>query len=178
MTMKREFILYIAMSLDGYIARKDGSIDWLSGHEEVEEDIGYEEFLSNIDTVIMGRTTYEQIIHELSVDVWPYENQKSYVITSKSHPTNEHVTFVQDIEELIYKLQKETGKGIWIVGGSKIVSYFMKHQLIDQFQIAIMPTILGEGIPLFSYKGGEGCPLRLVKSKVVNGITLQTYRRR
>lgn len=175
--MKREFILYIAMSLDGYIARKDGSIDWLSGHEDVEEDIGYEEFLSNIDTVIMGRTTYEQIIHELSADVWPYENQKSYVITSKSQPTSEHVTFVKDIEELIHKLQKEAGKGIWIVGGSKIVSYFMEQQLIDQFQIAIMPTILGEGIPLFSYKGEE-CPLRLVESKAVNGITLQTYRRR
>ncbi len=175
--MKREIILYIAMSLDGYIARKDGSIGWLSGHEEAEVDIGYDEFLSNIDTVIMGSTTYEQVIHELSPDVWPYEQQKSYVITSKSYSANEHVTFAQDIGELIHELQKEDGKGIWIVGGSKIVSYFMKEQLIDKFQIAIMPTILGEGIPLFSYEGEE-CPLRLLNSKVVNGITLQTYIRR
>lgn len=82
MKNERKVILYIAQSLDGYIARENGMVDWLSGEgKEENEDFGYEEFLSGIDTVIMGRRTYEQIINDLSPDKWPYEGKKSYVFT-------------------------------------------------------------------------------------------------
>ena len=175
--MKREFILYISMSLDGYIAKKDGSIDWLADHVEGEVDLGYETFLSTVDTVIMGSKTYKQIVEELSPDVWPYEDKKCYVVTSSDYPQNPHVTFVSDIDSLVCQLQQEEGKDIWILGGSKVVAHFMEKNLIDEFQIAIMPVILQEGIPLFSYEG-KACSLRLVESKVISGVTLQTYRKK
>lgn len=82
MKNERKVILYIAQSLDGYIARENGMVDWLSGEGKEENvDFGYEDFLSGIDTVIMGRRTYEQIINDLSPDKWPYEGKKSYVFT-------------------------------------------------------------------------------------------------
>lgn len=82
MSKERKVILYIAQSLDGYIAKENGDVDWLVGEGKEEVlDCGYDEFLSGIDTVIMGRKTYEQVINELSPKVWPYEGKNSYVFT-------------------------------------------------------------------------------------------------
>lgn len=82
MSKEKRVILYIAQSLDGYIAKENGDVNWLVGEGKEEGiDNGYEEFLSGIDTVIMGRKTYEQIVNELSPEVWPYEGKKSYIFT-------------------------------------------------------------------------------------------------
>ena len=146
----RKIILYIAMSLDGYIADKFGGVSWLGGDGSDSKNPGsYEEFMETIDTVILGYNTYHQIITELSPDIWVYNNKMSYVITHKHFEDKDNIRFTDDLENLILKLKQEKGKDIWICGGAKIVHQLIFLNLIDEFYFTIIPTILGEGIRLF-----------------------------
>jgi dihydrofolate reductase len=140
----RKVVLFIASSLDGYIATNSGSIDWLFH----DQDYGYKDFLTGIDTVMMGRRTYEQV---LSFGEYPYKNIQSFIF-SRTHEgeRDENVTFFSgDVECLVKGLKSTAGKDIWLVGGSEIIQTFMKHGLIDEFIISVHPIILGDGIPLF-----------------------------
>ena len=144
--------LYIAMSLDGYIARKDGSIDWLESFPNPNKiDYGYAAFYETIDTVIMGRKTYD---HVLGFDVpWPLENCVTYIATHEQafQPTTPQTHVLQgDISTATHNLIKSKGKDIWLMGGGQLVAYYLDHQLLDEMMIFVIPTIIGEGIPLFS----------------------------
>lgn len=174
--MDRKVILYIAMSADGYIARKNGDVDWLEGDGSDENaDMGYDDFYSNIDTVIMGRTTYEQI---LTFGEYPYKGTKGYVYTSKDIADNENVVFTKEKpEELISKLKEYDGKDIWIIGGGKLIDEFIKKDLIDEYVLAIIPTILGDGIPLFLGNNPE-MKFKLDKHEVMNGTVMLYYSKR
>lgn len=87
--MSRSIVLYIAASLDGYIAKSSGAVDWLGGQgDDPYANNGYDNFYSTIDTVIMGRTTYEQVINELSPDIWVYEGKKCYVAATGKYETD------------------------------------------------------------------------------------------
>ena len=147
------------MSLDGFIARENGSIDWLDKFNNSGEDMGYTDFIKPIDVVIMGDTTYQQI---LGFDCdYPYKNQKGYVFSNKKTGKDENVTFVSgDIKELIDKLEGN----IWLVGGANLVNQFIKSNLIDELIIFTMPVLLGEGIRLFEETNKE-LPLVLTKTK-------------
>jgi dihydrofolate reductase len=143
----RKVILFIASSLDGYIARTSGAVDWLFTVNE-NQDYGYADFLASIDTVLMGRRTYEQV---LSFGEFPYKGIQCFVF-SRTHggKRDEHVTFISDnIESFVKGLKNGTGKNIWLVGGSEVIQFFMSHDLIDEFIISVHPIILGDGIPLF-----------------------------
>ena len=176
MKTNRKVILYIAMSIDGYIARKNGDIDWLEGDgSDPTSDFGYNEFYENIDTVIIGKTTYNQVINELSVDVWPYEGKESFVFTSENIEDNKNVKFInEDICEFIKALKEKEGKDIWIVGGAELISYLTKENLIDEYIISIMPTVIGEGISLFK-EGTTELKLKLKDTKVYNGVVMTHY---
>ena len=171
--MSRNIILYIAMSLDGYIARRNGDIDWLDGDgSEPDADIGYDRFYSSIDTVIMGRKTYDQI---LTFGEYPYKGTRGYVYTSETRNNNEDVEFTdEDVEDLIGKLKAGDGKDIWLIGGAGIIDEFMKKDLIDEYFIAVIPCVLGEGIPLFKRNNHE-TKLKLLKHEAVNGIVMMHY---
>lgn len=112
----RKVILYIATSLDGYIADSNGGVSWLGGEDaDYQGDHGYSEFLKSIDTVIMGMKTYRQVVEELSPDVWVYEGMKTYVLTHQKKENKEDIEFIEgDICDLIKSLKEETGKDIWI----------------------------------------------------------------
>lgn len=111
--MERKIVLYIACSLDGYIARKDGSLDWLDEFGDI--DMGYDKFYSSVDTVVMGRTIYDQINTELSPDKWAYEGKECYVATTKEHESDKNVEFIsKDITGVIKDLKKKEGKDIWL----------------------------------------------------------------
>ncbi|SFK69060.1 Dihydrofolate reductase [Marinilactibacillus piezotolerans] len=170
--MKRKVVLFIAMSLDGYIARKNGAIDWLdTSIDHPVEDFSYENFYSTIDTVIMGRTTYDQVINELSPDLYPYKDIQSYVLTSRPAQPKKHVKFItEDISELILRLKREAGKDIWIVGGHSIIKPLLQLNMINEFKITIIPTLLGNGIPLFDSFQNE-IKLQQVNSYVRNQLT-------
>lgn len=148
MSNQRKVVFYGAISLDGYLARKNHSLDWLMGTEG-ENDTTYSEFYDTVDTLIMGRKTYEQILL-LSPEAFPYEGKKCYVMSRTLTGSTEFVTFVNtDLVGLVKSLASQPGKRIWIVGGGEVLKPLLEEKLVDEFIIQLAPVILGNGIPLF-----------------------------
>ncbi|MCU7810524.1 MAG: dihydrofolate reductase family protein [Candidatus Thiodiazotropha sp. (ex Notomyrtea botanica)] len=145
--------VYIAMSLDGFIARKDGALDWLDEANATvpkSEDCGYQAFMESIDTLIVGRKTYEKV---LSFGQWPYENKPVIVLSSHSivFPPNLPNTVSHSSEspkDLLERLSKAGVTHVYIDGGNTI-QRFLSVGLIDEITITVIPVIIGEGIPLF-----------------------------
>jgi dihydrofolate reductase len=146
---RRSVVLYIAMSLDGYIARSDGDIGWLSIVEREGEDYGYGAFIDTVDTVILGRKTYDKV---LSFGIpFPHRDKECYVITRKERQREGNITFYHGaLADLIGELKKQQGKNIFVDGGAEIVNALMKLTLIDECIISIIPVMLGDGIRLFN----------------------------
>lgn len=146
--MKRSVILYIAMSLDGYIATEDESLTWLF-QVQGDGDNGYADFYQTVDVIIMGRKTYDWIMKEEKGN-FPYKNKKCYVFSRSEHDNNEYVEFITcDIVDFVNKLKTEDGKGIWIVGGGELLSSLVRENVVDEYILNIAPAIIGSGIPLF-----------------------------
>lgn len=175
----RQVVLYIAMSLDGYIADKNGGVEWLMGDGSDPENKGsYPEFYETIDTVILGYKTYDQVANELFPEHWIYDDRKSYVLTHHQMKNTKTITFTEEEpEQLINRLKKEEGKDIWICGGASIVNQLLKSDMIDTFCISIIPTILGEGISLFHNFDIEK-KLKLISTRTYDGIVDLVYKRR
>lgn len=175
----RKTILFIAMSLDGYIADENGNIDWLNGQSKDSENADtYFEFIKNIDTVLMGWNTYHQIITELAPNNWPYGDLYSYVFTHHTKKSSKNITFTsQDPIALLNKLKNKDGKNIWICGGANLINQLLKANVIDEYYISIIPTLLGDGIKLFD-KLPEEKKLTLISTKNYNGIVEVVYERR
>lgn len=175
----RKAVLFIAMSLDGYIADEQGGVDWLDGHDPDTENIdAYSEFVQNADTVIMGWKTYNQIVTELSPSEWIYGSLTSYVITHRKLPPKDNIFFTdKDPAELLTELKSRDGKNIWICGGASVVGQLAKAGLIDEYQISVIPTILGKGIRLFDTAQDE-VKLKLISTRNYNGIAELIYSRR
>lgn len=148
MSNKRKLILYIATSLDGYIATEDDSLEWLFKIEG-EGDNGYSEFYSTVDTILIGRRTYDWII-EKEKGNFPYKNKKCYVFSRSESGEKEDVEFINsDIVEFTNRIKAAAGGNIWLVGGGNLLHFFIKERLVDEFIITIAPTLIGGGIPLF-----------------------------
>lgn len=175
----RKVVLFIAMSLDGYIADLNGSVDWLNGQcDEVENEDTYSEFVKDIDTVVMGWKTYYQVVTELSPSEWVYSDFISYVITHKERTSTDKIRFIHESpSNLVRRLKEEDGKDIWICGGASIVQQLMQDGLIDKFYISIIPTILGSGIRLFGPLDVE-LKLKLMENRNYNGIMEVIYEKR
>ncbi len=137
------------MSLDGYIASEDDTVDWLAPYEKPEsgEDYGYQEFYQSIDSIVMGRKTYDTI---KNFSEWPYGDKKS-IIFGKTKGTNSILLEFspQKVELALPRLQQLEGKGIWILGGGQITKALIEAELIDEYIITIIPIMLGNAIPLF-----------------------------
>ena len=125
------------------MARENGDVDWLP-----QSDIsGYDEFYKNVDVVIMGKTTYDQV---LTFGEYPYKDKKSYVFTRNKNPTkDENVEFVSDVDEFVKDILSNLEGDIWLVGGRQIISSFVNHGIVDEIILSIVPVVLGKGIPLF-----------------------------
>lgn len=175
----RKVVLFIAMSLDGYIADINGGVGWLNGEsDEVENEDTYSEFVKDIDTVIMGWNTYNQVTTELSPTEWVYSDFLSYVITHKKRESADNIKFIQKSPgSLVRDLKEQEGKNIWICGGASIIRQLMQDGLIDRFHISIIPTILGDGIHLFGTIGEE-LKLKLMQTREYNGIIEVIYEKR
>ena len=163
-----KIILYIASSLDGYIARENVAIDWLPQLS----DSGYDNFYKSIDTVIMGKKTYDQI---LTFGAYPYKEKKSFVFTRNDSLTkDENVEFASNVEEFTRKLVSSSERNIWLVGGSELFSAFLQHKLVDEIILSVIPIVLGKGIPLFQNINQE-VNLELMKTKEYSGLVELTY---
>lgn len=147
----RKIILYIATSLDSFIARTDGSIDFLDALAPPSntEDYGYNTLLGQIDSTLMGRKTYDSI---MAMDMpFPYPDKKNYVFSrTQQQPSLDFVRWINDdVVNFVKNLKQQEGKDIWLIGGGTINTLLLNAQLIDEIQLALVPIFLGEGIPLF-----------------------------
>jgi len=148
MEKQRKIILYIGTSIDGYIANNDGTLEWLET-TEVEGDSGYNTLIERIDTVVMGKATYD-VVRGFDME-YPYRTYKNYVFSKSATGSDEYATFIdEDIKTFIQELQQQPGKDIWLIGGGNLAREFFKENLIDEFQLAIAPIVLGKGISLYT----------------------------
>jgi dihydrofolate reductase len=142
----RKVVLGLGISLDGYIARPDGAVDFLF----MPKDYSMGPFFATIDTAIMGRKTYDAAL-KMSGGGFGDSKMKNYVF-SRSQPTGERggVTFVNETPKIfVENLRRHPGKNIWLMGGGELGRDFLKDDLVDELYIGIVPTLIGEGIPLF-----------------------------
>lgn len=174
----RDVCLFIAMSLDGYIADSTGGVDWLHGQGDEEYIDSYSEFAETIDSVLMGWNTYHQITTKLSPEAWVYGDFTTYVFTHGQCTSSESIRFV-DVSpaDIIEKLKRESGKGIWTCGGADLVQQLVSKDLIDRYYITMVPILLGSGIRLFG-NTGQKIELRLLDTRSYNGMVDLLYERR
>jgi dihydrofolate reductase len=159
----RKVVLYIASSLDGYIAKPNDDLSFLSMVEKKGEDYGYGEFINSVDTVILGRKTYDWIMKQ--VPEYVHTDKNTYVITRTAKPSVGNTNFYTgNLKELISNLKAKEGKNIFIDGGAEVVNALSKENLIDEFCISVIPVLLGEGVRLFK-DGRPEQKLKLVSTK-------------
>ena len=126
--MNRKCILYIAMSLDGFIADEMGGVDWLNTFDSGEENNDFREFMRSIDIVLLGRATYEQM---LTFGDWGYGGKKCYVFTTSTLAKDPNVEFfIGEATDLLTKLRLQPGRDIYLCGGAKLIDTFLKQNLI------------------------------------------------
>lgn len=143
-------IVYIATSLDGYVAGKNDEISWLEIYNTADEDHGYAEFINNVGTAVMGARTYDQ---SLKHPERMMTGMKNYILsnTPMKVPSGVDAEFYKgDIAALIEKIKKESDKDIFVVGGGQVVSSFLNARLVDELLHFVAPVLLKEGIPLYS----------------------------
>lgn len=175
MNKKRNVILYIASSVDGFIAKENQDIDWLSIVERPGEDYGYGAFVDTVDTVIMGRKTYEKVL-SFGIE-FPHKDKKCYVISRTKTGHDENVEFYGgNLKKLIEDLKSSEGKNIFIDGGAEVIRELKSLNGIDEYVISYIPIMLGKGIRLFKETEAES-QLELVESRTFeSGLVQVTYK--
>lgn len=173
---KRKVVLYISMSLDGYIATNDNGLDFLNMVQKEGEDYGYHDFVNSVDTVIIGRKTYEKVL-EMGYE-YPHKDKDVYIITRTTKPSIGTFQFYTgDLKQLVNKLKSEAGKNIYCDGGAQIANELMRADLIDEYIISVIPVLLGNGIKLFE-DGRPEQKLELISTKQFEkGLTQLHYKR-
>jgi dihydrofolate reductase len=137
--------VFIATSVDGYIARPDGQLDWLIDRPGPTGDGGYAEFATTIDHMLMGRGTYETVA---AFEPWPYTRLKVMVLSSTLTTTDDRVTVVRSLDEAVDALSAAGAERVYIDGG-RVISSCLAAGLIDDLVITRVPVLLGAGLPLF-----------------------------
>ncbi|MFI9630607.1 dihydrofolate reductase family protein [Streptomyces sp. NPDC052042] len=135
----------IGTSLDGYIARTDGDIEWLNERGAQAGDTGYDDFMARVDTVVMGRNTYEKV---LTFGFWPYEGKRVAVLSTKLSTSDPNVTVHPTLDGLLDALAAAGAKNVYADGG-QIIQTFLREGILDEITITTAPVLLGAGIPLF-----------------------------
>ena len=169
--------VYVGTSLDGFIARKDGDIDWLTPFANDEVIHAYEEFIKNIDAIVIGRGTFEKV---LTFPSWPYEQQAFLLSTSiKQVPDilREKITLLSmKPKELLNYLSGNGFSSVYVDGG-KVIQEFLKEDLIDELIVSKVPVLIGSGIPLFDYLDSD-LQFKHIQTQVSsNGLVRSYYER-
>jgi len=161
----RKIIVYIATSADGFIARKDGAVDWLD-RPRTTGDYGMGKFYKSIDAILWGRKTAD-LVSDMGGEFGAFDKKiKNYIFTR--HPPKKPIAGVAFVKEPIKKfanrLRARKGKDIWMMGGARIIASFLDAGEIDEFIIHVIPTLIGEGIPLIAPRH-RTVPLKLISIK-------------
>lgn len=166
---KRKIIVYIATSADGFIARADGSVDWLDS-PDLKGDYGMSVFYKSIDTILWGRKTFDMALgfQKKGVPGSEFDTAvKNYVFSRRPllSAAPAEVKFVNEpVKAFTRRLRRQKGKDVWMMGGAGIIASFLDEGEIDEFLIHMVPVFLGEGIPLIA-AGRRTVPLKLISSK-------------
>lgn len=168
-----KFRLYCAASLDGFIAATDGNVQWL---DRFKGDYGYDAFIKEVGTVVLGRKTYAQT---RTFGKWPYDGKRAYVLSRTGVNTaHGNAKLVDDARKLIPRLKMLEDGDIWVVGGGEVQRIFLDAGAVDQLDLFLMPVILGNGVPLFPGKGTLEM-MKLVKGRTFDdGVVRLTYQPR
>ena len=177
-TRKMKTIVYIGTSLDGFIARKDGDIEWLTQFANEDAMHAYEEFMKRIDAIVIGKGTFEKI---LTFPSWPYEKKAFLLSTSiKQVPdmARDKITILSMApKELLHYLGDKGFSGIYVDGG-KVIQSFLENDLIDELIISKVPVLLGDGIPLFNHLTAT-LEFNHIRTQVsTNGLVRSYYERK
>jgi dihydrofolate reductase len=174
----KKIILYIAASIDGRIAEPDGGIEWLSEFPITNEmNYGYKEFMASIDTIIMGGRSWRELSNMDAMGA--YADKTVYVVSRHNWGDNENVNFItENVIKQITNLRNEPGKNIWLFGGGELLSMLLAADLVDEMQIAYIPVILGEGIPLFPKQPKESKWELIENRNYSSGIMMVEYQRK
>jgi dihydrofolate reductase len=175
----RKILLFIATSLDGYIAKPNDDLSFLKLVEKDGEDYGYAKFTDTIDTLIVGRKTYDYVLKEIGSSHYDDGQRDVYVITRTQRPSIGRTTFYTgSLTELVKRLKSEKGKNIYCDGGSEVINELLKHDLIDEFIISVIPVLLGDGTRLFK-DGRPEQTLEFITAKTFDtGLTQLHYKRK
>jgi dihydrofolate reductase len=167
--------LYIAQSIDGYIADEHGGVEWLERFQVEGEDYGYEQFFSRVGAIVLGATTYKQA---LGWGQWPYGATPAWVFTHQKLevPAEAEVHFVQGgVPEVVAEIEQTTSENIWLVGGARLVNEFMDARQLDELLLFVVPVLLGRGVRLF--QGTAGTNVSLVDTtRYETGLIEMRYR--
>lgn len=174
----RKLSLFIATSLDGYISKPNDDLSFLKAVEKEGEDYGYADFTATIDTLIIGRKTYDYVLKEIGSTHYDNGQRDVYVITRTERPNVGRTTFYTgNLTELVQRLKSDSGKNIYCDGGAEIINELLKNDLIDEFIIAVIPVLLGNGTRLFK-DGRPEQQLELFNVKTFEtGLTQLYYKR-
>jgi len=161
------------MTLDGYVATKDGDLSFLDAMHIEGEDYGYAKFTESIDTVILGRKTYDKV---LSFGIpYPHADKKTFVISRSKTGEEGNVRFYSgNVKDLVLELKNQNGKNIYCDGGPELVNTLLQENLIDEIILSVIPVLLGEGIPLFN-EGFSTQNLTLLNSKSYSSGLVQMH---
>lgn len=163
MEKERKLILYIAMSLDGFIAGPGEDLSFLSMVEKEGEDYGYGEFVKTVDTIIIGRKTYDKVI-AMGYE-YPHTDKDVYIVSRTPRPpAGTFQYYTGNLTDLVTKVKSKHGRNIYCDGGAEIVQELLRNKLIDELIVSIIPVLLGDGTRLFK-DGRPKQALRLVSGK-------------
>ena len=150
MTKRRKVIVHIATSADGYVARPDGDLEWLTSRPAPEGFYGMNAFMRSIDTKVLGRKTYEMSLRMGA----KFDSKSRNIVFSRHPPPTDAPSGVEFVTEAIgpfvSRLREQPGKDIWLMGGGEIIASFLDEQVIDEFVVSVVPVFIGEGIPLIA----------------------------
>ena len=177
---QRRIIAYLATSADGYIARLDGDVEWLN--RRPQKDYGMRAFYRSIDTILLGRKTYDWALEyqrQHRIQRSPFDARMRNLVFSRAPPRRaaDHAEFIsQPVGSFAAQLQSSPGKDIWMMGGGELIASFLDANAIDELDIHVIPTLIGEGIPLIAPRRRD-VPLTLLASrKYPDGVVRLRYR--
>lgn len=175
----RTVSIFIATSLDGYIAKPNDDLSFLKMVEKPGEDYGYAIFTATVDTLILGRKTYDWVVREIGTSHYDNGERQVYVITRTARPAVGKTQFYTgNPADLVRELKAQNGKNIYCDGGAEVINELLKHDLIDELIVSVIPVLLGQGTRLFK-DGRPEQAIELVNTKAFDtGLVQLHYRRK
>jgi len=172
----RKFILNLAMSMDGYICDPEGGFNWIKGQGDKTLDspqaYSFKDFIEGVDTIIMGANSYEDVVLS-GLDA--YDGFKVYVASHRPLDLKPYVTLIEgDLVDFVKDLKGQEGKDIWLFGGGNLIDQFLQGQVVDEYHLATIPVLLGQGRPVFK-QGQPYQELHLISHSVEDGIITNVY---